>query len=129
MKVGADLYAPKKFGRTCMPSYFFSCDACALLLEVNGKEDLTDGTEQEKRRYCPCEWEWPFILARVPPAGREGRCRGACAPSCRASASGEGGQTPPSSPGAGTLLQLLLGATVGKVIFLIFISKYFYKNL
>ena len=37
MKVGADLYAPKKFGRTCMLSRFFSCDLYALLdgIEAN----------------------------------------------------------------------------------------------
>jgi hypothetical protein len=39
-----------------MPSYFFSCDPCALpafLLGVNGRGTLTDKTWQEKCSCCP----------------------------------------------------------------------------
>ena len=71
MKVGVDLCAPKKFGRTYMPSFFFR-DLCALLLETNGKETLTCGIEQEKRPNYPYEWKghsypYPLLVTGAPP--------------------------------------------------------------
>ena len=52
MKVGADLYAPKKFGRTCMLSRFFSCDLYALLdgIEANA------GWRRWKKTSLPFCW-------------------------------------------------------------------------
>ena len=46
-----DFYISKKFGRICISSCFFFCDPYALLLEVNGKKDLTGGTEVRKRQW------------------------------------------------------------------------------
>jgi len=49
MKVSVNLYAPKKFGHTYMPSRFFSRDLCALLDETG----VMVGNGSAKRPLCP----------------------------------------------------------------------------